>query len=163
MNGRESYDVALICKNGHIINSRAKTQPQRNTKYCSKCGAETIDRCVKCSTEIRGYHYIPRGISLSPTKPPQYCHNCGHPYPWTQARLRALDEMIELMEELSKTEKEDFKQSLRDIMTDNPRTKLGTMKIEKYAAKIGEEIWGKIREIIIDIASETALKAMGLK
>jgi hypothetical protein len=37
------------------------------------------------------------------------------------------------------------------------------MKIKALAQKIGREMWTEVKCMIIDIASETTLKAMGIK
>jgi len=42
------YHLAQICKNGHVINTCADIHPERNQKYCEKCGALTITHCENC-------------------------------------------------------------------------------------------------------------------
>ena len=76
------YDTMLVCENGHIITSLLKTQSWQAVKQCPTCGAVTISQCLKCRTEIRGYKHIP-GHIFPPDELPEYCHECGEPYPWT--------------------------------------------------------------------------------
>ena len=37
------YDVAQICENGHVANSRAHDYPNSNQDHCDKCGAPIKD------------------------------------------------------------------------------------------------------------------------
>lgn len=154
-----NYDIALICKNGHKINSSSVDYPEFNSKFCKKCGAEAIDKCQYCGTPIRGLY----SEGFATYQVPSYCHECGKPYPWTEEKLKALEETIDLMDELNSTEKEEFRKSAVEISTDNPRTNLAALKIKRMGAKLGKEVWSSTKEILIQIASETALKSMGLK
>jgi hypothetical protein len=154
------FDIALICKNGHLINSSELEFPSSNTEYCKECGAKTIDECKYCNSKIQGavnngfYHEF---------EMPNYCHKCGKPYPWTEERLKALNETIDIMDELSSQEKLELKKNIQDITTYTPRTTLAALKIKKVSPKIGKEIWNSAKEIIIQVGTETALKSMGLK
>ena len=91
---------------------------------------------------------------------PEYCPNCGKPYPWTKAKLDALNEMIDLVDELNDDEKNELKKSGELISTDNPRSQIAVYKIKKYLTKVGNSLSGKLEELFIEIASETAIKAM---
>lgn len=157
------YDVALICKNGHVINDRFNDRPQFNTNYCQKCGSETINSCQECNTQIRG-NYEVSGIAVIGSKKaeaPRYCHSCGKPYPWTEEKLKALQEIINLSD-ISQEDKDDFGKNLPDIVSDTPRTKVSALKLKMIGSKVSKEIWEVARGIFVDIASETAKKAMGL-
>ena len=46
-------------------------------KFCTACGAETIDACSHCKTTIER-DPIDRSR-------PSYCGGCGKPFPWTEA------------------------------------------------------------------------------
>ena len=120
------YDVAQICLNGHVINAYAKTHPEHNEKYCSKCGKETIMRCPSCYKDIRGNYHIPE-VYLPEYEIPKWCYECGKPYPWTLEKLQAAKELTNEIENLTDDEKELLKTSLEDIVSDNPRTQLGAI------------------------------------
>lgn len=156
------YDVAQICLNGHIINERAKGVPVHNKNFCDKCGKETITKCEKCGAEIRGYHRVPNVISISsePMEIPKFCHNCGEMYPWTKSKFQALSEVVDLMEELEEIEKEELKQASELISTDNPKTQVGVLKIKKYLDKVSDTMGDVAKNLIVEIASEIAIKYM---
>lgn len=158
------YDVALICKNGHVINESMHDNPEFNTKFCNECGAETINTCPRCGAEIRGRYNVEGVFDLTgrTMEAPAYCYNCGKPYPWTEEKMKALEETVNLMDELTQDEKKDFIDSAKDITTDNPRTNLGALKLRNLGKKIGKEIWSVAKDIIVQIGTEAALKSMGL-
>ena len=157
-----TYDVALVCMNGHMINDSFLKYPEHNIPYCDKCGAATICSCPHCNAKIRGEYDVP-GVAVigGLTETPAYCYSCGKPYPWTEERLKAIRETIELSE-ISEQEKNEFNSNLPDIISETPRTKLAALKIKTIGAKIGKDIWAVAKDILVDIASETAKKTMGL-
>ena len=154
------HDIAQICINGHLINSSSTKYPGCNKKYCSDCSAEVIDKCPECKFPLQGeIHddglFLPMNIGI-----PKYCPNCGKPYPWTKAKLDALNEMIDLVDELNYDEKNELKKSGELISTDNPRSQIAVYKIKKYMNKVGSSLGEKLQELFVDIASETAIKTM---
>ena len=84
---RSWYDIMQVCTTGHQITSMLQSNPNSSQTHCKKCGAETISKCNKCNTNIKGYHHVPRVISLFSTPIPEFCHECGEPYPW-QGKLQ---------------------------------------------------------------------------
>ncbi len=152
------YDVAQICLNGHVANYMANEYPQHNEQHCSKCGEQTITKCVDCQTDIRGYFL--GTMSTQPYARPQFCHNCGKPYPWTRRYTEAIVEMINLSTDLDTDEKADFKGSIADLVQDTPRTPVAQTKYKKYIGKVSSEIGKGIRDVLVDIASETIRKSL---
>ena len=80
MNGNQSFDTMLVCEKGHLLTARLKSNPHRFAKRCPNCGAQTISKCPKCNTDIRG---AAPNAAMGPSTPPRYCHECGEAYPWT--------------------------------------------------------------------------------
>ena len=156
------YDVAQICMNGHMINESYKENPQRNQNFCDKCGEKTITKCENCGAEIRGRYKMPGIADFRPKqeKVPKYCYNCGKMYPWTKSKLQALNEVIDLVDELEDDDKNELKEASELISIDTPRTQVGVLKIKKYTDKISGVIGEKVQDLIVDIASETAIKSM---
>src|SRR2546426_7918430 len=101
-----SYDVAQICRNGHVINDLSASQPEHNSPRCAKCGAETITACPKCETKIRGYYHVLNVVCLlGPGPAPAFCPQCDTEYPWTDARLSDAREYVRELGRLSENEK----------------------------------------------------------
>lgn len=117
------YDVAQICLNGHVINRTSQRNPEFNKKFCDQCGAETISACPECNAPLQGEYHVAGVADLSLHWPPadSFCHNCGKPYPWTQARLEAAEEFADILGDIPEKEREKLKQSLTDLVADTPR------------------------------------------
>jgi len=181
------YDTAQICINGHIINSMARSHPEHKKKFCDKCGAPTITNCPKCNTPIKGRYYAPSkealpvsnvtGRATGRTRKitrleehsmgtlnhtdlplPVYCPDCGKPYPWTEAKLKAAQELSDELDDLSLEERQTLKNSLDDIIRDTPQTTVASTRFKRLVAKAGKTAVGGFRDILVDIASETAKK-----
>ncbi|MGL5651236.1 MAG: DUF2321 domain-containing protein [Paraclostridium sp.] len=154
-------DTALICKNGHVINDSMNEYPNNNEKFCTRCGAEAIHKCDKCNDNIRGnYHYDEVVNFTSMEEPPAYCHNCGNAYEWTRLKMEALNELIELDEELDQEQKETLKQSGLEISTENPKNKVAVLKIKSVLSKTGSALKEEIKDAFAQVAAKTAVEIM---
>ena len=89
---------------------------------------------------------------------PIFCPDCGTPYPWTEAKLKAAKELADLLEDLSPEERELLKKSFDDIVRDTPRTAVAATQFKRLAAKVGKTMAEELRKLVVDIASETAKK-----
>lgn len=160
--GRDAawYDVAQVCLNGHLVNDRTKSSPDHNQAFCGKCGKPTIIACPKCNSPIRGYYHVPRVVALGSDAVDNFCLACGAPYPWTSEKLEAARAYADEAEGLSPEEKEIFKKSFDDLIVESPRTQLAVIRFKKLLPKVGQQIGGALRDLLVDIASETAKKAL---
>lgn len=71
------YYSAAVCRRGHaetIVLERTGSVANR----CTTCGAEVLRGCPECGRPIRGA--MPN--VLTPYVPPDFCDNCGSPFPW---------------------------------------------------------------------------------
>jgi len=92
---------------------------------------------------------------------PSCCPDCGKPYPWTEAKLKAARELADELDNLSPEERDLLKKSLDDIMLDTPQTIVAATRFKKIAAKAaktGKATVKELRKLVVDIASETAKK-----
>lgn len=155
---KEGFDTAQVCKNGHLINQFAETNPGHNEKFCSLCGAETITTCQACQASIRGYRHSSGVFSLAPYNPPHFCHNCGRSFPWTETGLSAARDMIADFEQLSVEERESLSKSLDDLIRETPATPTAVMRFKRLAAKAGSVAADGLKTIMIEIVSEAIKK-----
>lgn len=151
------YATAQICMKGHIITDSIEDRPERATPFCEQCGEKTITRCPNCDVNIRGYYHHGGEVVLLYRRP-AFCHACGKPYPWTETTLKAAHELAEELENLSISDKENLHQSIDDIVTESPSTELAVTRFKKLLAKVGEPAARALRELVVDIASSTAVK-----
>ena len=62
--------------------------------------------------------------------------------------------------ELTGDDATQFAESLNDIVRDTPRTQLAATRLERLMGKLGQQTASAIRDILVDIASETAKKVI---
>lgn len=154
------YDTAQICLNGHVINTTARDYPNSNQKYCSQCGEITTMNCANCKAPIRGrYHMRNVAVAFDYIKP-LYCHQCGTAYPWTSRVLEAADQYIAELDKLDADEKVQLKSSVETLMKDSPQAVVAETLFKKLVRKAGVEAAGGLRQIIIDVVSETVKKSL---
>lgn len=110
----DGYDTAQICLNGHVVSSMAASCPQFQQTRCDKCGEETIMACAECSAPIRGFYHVSGVFGGYSYDAPNFCHNCGEPFPWTGRALAAAAEFAR--EELSDGESASFEKHLSEII-----------------------------------------------
>ena len=138
----------------YYYRKKFNNQNQDSTEFCQV----TLE-----STKVTKFYpdtNVTFEIGENQEKVPKYCYNCGKMYPWTKSKLQALNEVIDLADELEDDDKNELKEASELISTDTPRTQVGVLKIKKYTDKIGGAIGEKLQDLIVDIASETAIKSM---
>lgn len=152
------YNGATICLNRHVV-SKTTANSQ---KYCSQCGAETFSDCPYCHAPIHGLYDIPGVVVLynRPYSIPSYCYECGKPYPWTEKILSSAVELISLEDGIDDDIKELIRDSIPDLIVNTPSTPLATAKYRKGIAEVGETLKNSLRNLLIDVISETAKKAL---
>ncbi len=158
----EWSDTAQVCLNGHPINSTVCANPKLNRKFCDKCGQPTILACSNCNTLIRGYSGDEApGIAYTfEYEPPAYCHECGLPFPWTAARIKAAKDLTAELEGLTEDERGVLAASINDIVRDSPQTSVAATRLKKILAKVGKHGGAALLDIIKGVASEAAKKIL---
>lgn len=158
------YRTAQICLNGHLITDSADAYSELQEKFCSKCGSKTIMACQHCNSKIRGDYYVEGVWGVSDYDIPAYCHNCGKPYPWTQAAIESAALLINEDENLNSDEKQQFRETLPDLIVQSPtpRTQVAVVRFKKFISKTASYTADGIKDIFVDVASETIKKSLGL-
>lgn len=154
------YDVAQVCMNGHVTNARFREQPIHNKKYCRDCGAKTITECQECNEQIRG-KLVPDpfdmiGFSNSgPADPaPNYCIECGKPYPWTQGKIAAFRELVN-SSHIESDKKKVLLEGVEHIISATPKTKPTCARLVSIVSK--ESL---LKNILLDIAVKQAKEVL---
>jgi len=158
--GREwhGYDTAQVCLNGHVITQFAGTRPERLKKFCDKCGAETIIACPKCSKSIQGYHHTGSVHGPPRKEAPAFCHESGTAFPWTEAQIAAAQRLADETAEFTPEDREQFRQSLNDMVKQTPSTPLAVNRSKKLLLKGGRLVSDGLRDILVDVLSEAVKK-----
>lgn len=153
-----AYNGATICLNGHVV-SKYKANCQ---KHCSICGKETYSICLQCHAPIRGVAEVKGVIVVGdmPYDKPFYCYECGAPYPWTQKILDSAVELVSLDDDLDETSKELIKNAIPELLIDTPITPIAVAKYQKGLSKASQIIHDSMRQLLIDVVSETVKKIL---
>ena len=160
----DDYDIAKICINGHVIKDSLQMNPQIDQKFCDKCGDVLITKCPNCNANIRGKKHIRDVTSITNgrvfplTKPDQFCYNCGKPYPWLESKIKAAQELAHEIENLSEEDINILTDSINDIVVDTPKTQVSASRFIKILSKTRKGVINAFRDLLIDVASETARK-----
>jgi len=154
------HDVAQICLNGHVITDVYKSSPEFRKAYCPKCGQPTITQCPSCGANIQGQYNDEGFVDVSVFPAPDYCHNCGKPYPWTEAKLSAISELLKLEEQIQESDIATMQEILPDILAETPKSKVAEAKFKIIMRKVGKATYEAVKDIIIEIASETIKKSL---
>jgi hypothetical protein len=156
------YSVGQVCKNGHAINGCFDTSPEFNEKFCTQCGAETINQCPSCSASIRGRYHVPGYLDTNAYRPPKFCHECGSAYPWTTKKQEALLEIIEQSKDLLAEDKTFLKDAVPDLVTDTAKSESAAHKFKIVL----EKLKGDSKDILIESLkagiTQASLKLLGL-
>ena len=73
-----AWDVMLVCRNGHVITDRLRSNPESDVVHCDRCGgATTLDRCPTCGHALPGRLPVPGLLPVGRPRPPAYCSLCG--------------------------------------------------------------------------------------
>lgn len=152
---QDGYDVAQICLNGHEINSAIQRMPQHSKDFCDECGEKTITACPSCNAPIRGFCW--GGASLT-YDVPKHCDKCGKPFPWTEQKKAHALELFLLESGADEKEAAEFEKDVDDMVRGTPRALVAASRFKKAMTKVGPPIANGIRDIIVDIISESAKK-----
>jgi len=155
-----TYRVAEVCPNGHVTTDSADVYPEQREKFCSKCGEATITKCPSCHANIRGDYYVEGIFAVSEYHPPAYCFNCGSPFPWTERKIESAIELIQVGGKLTEQELNQFKEDLNELTKDSPKVQVASVRFKQVMAKVGSTVAGGVREIVVDVLSEAAKKAL---
>lgn len=155
-----SYHVAEVCPNRHVSTSSADTSPELREKFCSSCGEPTMTQCPSCRAAIRGYYYVEGVFSFSEYTPPAHCHNCGSAFPWTARKIAGAVELVEVGGSLTDSEIVQLRTDLTELTRDSPKTQVASLRYKKVMAKVGSTVAQGVRDIVVDVLSEAAKKAI---
>lgn len=155
--------IAQICLNGDIISGDIENETQPLSKYCHHCGAETITACPDCNAPIQGSRSWEGTLLFAPMSgAPNYCPECGKPYPWTAASLEALQAIIDEEFDLSDNDKENLKKSLPDLINETPRSDLAISRVKRAFLSVAETSKTSFINTLTKIACDAILLKLGI-
>ncbi len=153
----EGYDVAQICQNGHVVNKFTHRYPENNQDFCQTCGTATMTLCPACHTPIRGGYWDP---FVDRYEVPKFCINCGEPFPWTDLKIKAANDLAGMLESIDDSDRRMLEESIAELTKDTPAIQVAAVKFQKVMAKAGKKAASAFRDILTDVFSETARKIL---
>lgn len=159
---------SAICKGGHLQTSVLEDLESFEQKCCSQCGKEIIDKCPHCNAPIKGGKIVYKekivdmlgGKRLEKQKianhvVPNYCTNCGKPFPW-------VEELLETYKELIDTENEEFKEKITKTTENLLRDRFSKDSIylpllKKQLNKIPEASRALLFQVLASVASSNII------
>lgn len=128
-----------VCLNGHSV-APGKAR-------CGTCGEKTITKCPDCGLSI------PSALAV-------FCNNCGNPFPWTEKRLSAARELAKELDSLDDEERVLLTKSIDEIVRDTPKTPVAALRYKEIVSKVDEGAAQAFRELLINVVSARAKKAI---
>ena len=153
------YKMGQACLNGHQITGDATSNLASN--FCGTCGEATITTCPSCKATIRGKYYVENVIGFSGWELANHCWGCGKAYPWTQAKLDAVQELADAIEELTPHEREVIVELMPHLVQETPRTKPAGFKVATILGKMTGPGRAALRDLLNDIVVEAGKTALG--
>jgi hypothetical protein len=153
--------MAEVCPNGHVSTDSADVRPELREKFCSICGETTMTHCPNCKTSIRGGYHVEGVFGFGGEyTPPAFCHNCGQAFPWTERKVDAATDLVETSGKLSSDELAQFRTDLSELTKGSPSVQVASVRFKQTMARVGGAVAGGVRDIVVDILSEAAKKAI---
>ncbi len=90
---------------------------------------------------------------------PNYCFQCGDPFPWTDKNLKVAKEMAAELEDLTDEEKRLLQQSIDELMTDSPGVQLAATRFNRMMNKV-KHAGQPLREMMIELVAETTKRML---
>src|SRR5262249_11176295 len=91
---------------------------------------------------------------------PSFCRDCGKPYPWTETVLSTAGEYIDGLDNVTEDEKRLAKADLQEVIRQTPKAVPARKRFREFATKAGKRVTEALRDIFVDVASETIKKTL---
>lgn len=157
-----NFNGAMFCENGHCIDDCICNDGEAKMQsFCTMCGALVLSNCPLCNAPIKGLDIWLKADGQQLTTP-KYCYHCGEAYPWTLRWLDSARELIAYDETINDENKKQLCDSLPDIISETPKTKLAARKLEQLLLSAGKFTAEGIRQFALDFGCDLAKKMLGL-
>lgn len=160
MNVNQEFYVAQICLSGHLISSLLSNRNDSQKDFCDICGEKTFVTCQSCNIDIRGKRSY--GSMPGPGKYtiPNFCIHCGQAYPWVAERLKAAEELADLIDEMSDEDKRLLTKTFNDLVRETPRSQVAALQFKKVVSQTEQHIKAAFRDILLDVVTEPVKKLL---
>jgi hypothetical protein len=157
------YLQAAICRRGHVVTTNADSALR--TPRCAICGAEVLTECPRCQKMIRGSYFVPGFIGFTENyESPDFCADCGHPFPWAsrQARIWELMNLLEAeqLDPAAELAVREQLQALATIDVEDAEQEGGWERVRRLAPTLWEKTG--VQQIVTTLVLAEARVRLGL-
>ena len=153
---QEGYDVAIVCENGHTINTHRQEFPEFDAPYCADCGAPAVYACV-CKAPVQGDLFGTSGGYV----PPAHCSKCGKPHIWTERKAEGLKSYLEELDVLSAEEIDELMKSIPDLLAETPMSDTAVLRFKKALRRLPDDAKPALAKILMTVSVEAVKKSLG--
>lgn len=167
---------SAICKKGHIQISTLDTDESCENHFCPLCGSEVVENCFFCASPIPGGYAkitsklqnlvtgekMKRITKYKNTEIPNYCYQCGKPYPWTEKFLKDYRELLELNLE-SEVELQDkiYNATVEVLQNQSDIKNISVQLLKSYLNKTTRVTKELLLNTLSTICSESLINFLG--
>jgi hypothetical protein len=133
--------------NAQLLDVDADGNPIPLPKFCADCGSKTMSKCHGCGAYIQHknsrVHYVPN-----------YCTECGEPFPWVSNALQELGRVTDEAKELTEEEKDALKRAYPELTKNTSKTRgaIETMKV--YCTKFSPSAMAIVRTVLVNVMTD---------
>jgi hypothetical protein len=160
------YRHAAVCKRGHVVTSDVSLSGLA-TPHCEKCGAEVLTACPtrECGRPIRGRYKVDGVVDLvTKYKAPQFCADCGSPFPWAsrQTRIYELQNLLdaEHLDPATELTVREQLNALTESGLDAEEERKGWERVRRLAPTLWEKTGAQ--KILVTVISAELKRQLGL-
>jgi hypothetical protein len=161
--------LAAVCKRGHVIDLAAGPlpDPDEDPRFCEECGAPVLRVCRSCEAPLLGVPPFPDAsgnLDAGSWRRPDFCRECGHPFPWIDraGRIRHLENLLD-REELDEATELAVREQL-EALADPDADDRTTVKRMARLRELAPGFWERsgVREVLVTLATTEAKRQLGL-
>jgi hypothetical protein len=130
-----------------LLNMDGDGNPIPLPKFCADCGAKTMSKCLGCGVFIQyndaRVHYVPN-----------YCTECGEPFPWVTTALEELDRVTDEATELTAQDKASLKRAYPELTKNTAKTRGAFETLKALYVKFSPSAMAVLKPVLISVATD---------
>ncbi len=122
-------------------------------KFCAECGAKTMGKCHGCGVFIQyndsKVHYVPN-----------YCTECGEPFPWVSSALQELGRVTDEANELTPGEKDALKRAYPELTKNTAKTRGAVETLKAYFSRFSPPAMAIVRTVLVNVMTDEGKQSL---
>lgn len=130
----------------HLLDGDAEGNLLPLPKFCADCGAKTLGKC-RCGAYIQYNEYRSHYV-------PNYCTECGEPFPWVSNALEELGRVTDEAKELTPEERSALKRAYPELTKNTPKTRGAVETLKAYYIKFSPAAMAIVRTVLTNVMTD---------